>query len=71
MMVDVDPDAAALEYLQGEYGEWYWIVRTPSMWIATARMDDGTEPTIIRESAHELAVAMERPEPCVGKWDPL
>lgn len=71
MMTATDPDAAALEDLQTEHGHRYWIVRTPSMWIATARVDDGTEPTIIRESAEDLAEAMAHPAPRIGRWDPL
>lgn len=70
-MTATDPDAAALDQLQAAHGHRYWIVRTPCMWIATARVDDDTEPTIIRESAHDLAVAMEHPAPRIGRWEPL
>lgn len=60
-----------LARLQALHGERYWIRCSGRMWIATARVDDGTEPTIIRDSAEDLAVAMEHPEPRVGRWEPL
>ena len=70
MMTAAEPDAA-LGRLQEEHGHRYWIRCSGRMWIATARVDDGTEPTIIRETADDLAEAMEHPAPRIGRWEPL
>lgn len=75
MMTATDPDAAALEYLQEEYGEWYRIVRTPHWWKASRRLHDGVVPTIIEDTAAELDAKLDearrRLERRIGWWDPL
>ena len=70
-MIATGQDAGALEALQGEYGARYWIRCSGRMWIATARVDDDTEPTLICDSAAELAAAMSNPGPRIGRWQPL
>lgn len=72
MMTATDPDEAALEALRSsKHGERYGIRRLGRMWIATALVDDGTEPTIIRETADDLEWAMKHPAPRIGRWEPL
>lgn len=53
-----------LARLQEEHGERYKVRRTPTLWIATCRVDDGTEPTLIKDTSHELEQAMRSP----GSW---
>ncbi len=53
-----------LARLQEEYGGRYEIRRTPTLWIATRRADDGTEPTLIKDTSYELEAAMRSP----GSW---
>ncbi|MGW9637418.1 hypothetical protein [Nocardiopsis alba] len=50
--------------LRDSYGGRYWIRRTPTMWIATLRRDDGTEPTIIEDTSGALERRMLDP----GAW---
>lgn len=57
-------ESQELSRLQAAYGDRYVIRRTPSMWIATRRKDDNTEPTIIRDTSEELEAAMDNP----GTW---
>lgn len=57
-------ESQELSRLQAEYGDRYAIRRTKTMWIGTRRADDGTEPTIIRDTSEELDAAMAHP----GLW---
>ena len=57
-------ESQELSRLQAEHGGRYSVRRLPSMWIATLRQDDGTEPTLIRDTPEELAAAMANP----GWW---
>ena len=59
--VEEDPD---LERLADEYGGRYYISRVGALWVATLRHDDGTEPTLVRDTPEELAAAMANP----GRW---
>ncbi|MFW6638808.1 hypothetical protein ACOALZ_02055 [Nocardiopsis algeriensis] len=56
-------EARELARLQKEYGKRYSIRRSPTLWIATCRVDDGTEPTLIKDTSHELEAAMCTPGP--------
>ena len=57
----VDPE---LEQLREAHGHRYYISRVGTLWMATLRRDDGTEPTLVRDTAEELADAMANP----GLW---
>lgn len=54
-------ESQELSRLQEAHGGRYAIRRTPPMWIATCRVDDGTEPTIIRDTSGDLDAAMANP----------
>lgn len=56
-----DPD---LDWLQEAHGGRYYINRVGSLWRATLKRDDGTEPTLVRDTPEELAHAMTHP----GLW---
>ena len=56
-----DPD---LEGLLDAHGGRYYISRVGALWVATLRRDDGTEPTLVRDTPEELAAAMANP----GRW---
>lgn len=57
-------ESQELARLQEEYGDRYSIRRSPTLWIATRRADDGTEPTHIKDTSYELEAAMRAP----GTW---
>lgn len=57
--------------LQSAHAERYHIHRKRSMWIATARLNDGTERTLIRDTADGLDEAMTSPGRQIGYWAPL
>lgn len=56
-------EEAELSRLRAEYGGRYRIRRTPALWIATCRVDDGTEPTLICDTSWDLEQAMCSPGP--------
>lgn len=66
-----DPDACELDRLQRMYGDLYQIRRVSSMWIASRRVVDGHEPTIMKDTAAELEAAMRSPSPGIGRMSPL
>ncbi|MCP3011971.1 hypothetical protein NGM33_01405 [Nocardiopsis dassonvillei] len=53
-----------LARLQAEYGDRYSIRRSRTLWIATLRVDDGTEPTLMCDTWPELETRMRTP----GSW---
>ncbi|GAA1454179.1 hypothetical protein [Nocardiopsis tropica] len=57
-------EAQELSRLQEAYKDRYWIRRTPSLWIATCRTDNGSEPTLMRDTSCDLEAAMQAP----GTW---
>ena len=57
----VDPD---LERLRDEHKGLWHIRRNGSLWVATRRVNDGTEPTIIEDSPERLQERLEAP----GTW---
>ena len=56
-----DPD---LERLRDDHKSLWHIRRNGSLWVATRRVNDGTEPTIIEDSPDRLAERLETP----GTW---
>lgn len=56
-------ESQELSRLQEEHGDRYSIRRIATMWIATARKEQGTEQTIIRDTSADLEEAMEHPAP--------
>lgn len=50
--------------LRDLYGDRYRIRTTPNLWIAACRRRDGTEPTLIEDTAGELEQRMLAP----GRW---
>ncbi|WP_431889514.1 hypothetical protein [Nocardiopsis alba] len=50
--------------LRSAYGDRYWIRTTPNLWIATRRVRDDREPTIIEDTAGDLERRMCEP----GRW---
>lgn len=57
--VSVDPE---LDRLRAAFGDRYFIRRVGAMWVGTLRRDDGTEPTLVRDTAEELRAAMTNPQ---------
>ncbi|WP_431870767.1 hypothetical protein [Nocardiopsis eucommiae] len=53
-----DPEVVAL---RAAHGDRYFISRVGALWMATLRQDDGTEPTLVRDTAEELEAAMANP----------
>lgn len=53
-----DPD---LERLRDDHKSLWHIRRNGSLWVATRRVNDGTEPTIIEDSPERLAARLEAP----------
>lgn len=56
-----DPD---LYRLRAVHGNRWHIRRRGSLWVATRRVDDGTEPTIIEDTPEALTERLESP----GTW---
>lgn len=54
----IDPD---LWRLRAEHGNLWHIRRNGDLWMATRRVDDGTEPTIIEDSPDRLRARLEAP----------
>ncbi|MFC9941287.1 hypothetical protein [Nocardiopsis alba] len=50
--------------LRDRYGDRYWIRSKPTMWVATLKRNDGTEPTLIEDTPGELERRMLAP----GLW---
>lgn len=62
MMTDEQvTDDPELIQLRTAHGDRYFISRVGALWVATLRRDDGTEPTIVRDTAEELDAAMTNP----------
>jgi hypothetical protein len=60
-------DRRDLDRLRARFGDRYWIRCTDRTWIATDRdPDTGTAPTLMADSAEELAEQMLSPGPRVG-----
>lgn len=63
-----DPE---LTQLREEHGARYYISRVGGLWMATLRVDDDTERTIITDSPEQLADRMEHPLPGIGLMAPM
>lgn len=60
-----------LARLRRKFGDLYRIWRTSSLWVATRRVDDGTERTLIRDTPAELEEGMHDPPKGIGRITPL
>lgn len=64
MTTDIDPIDPDLWRLRAAHGNLWHIRRNGSLWVATRRTDDGTEPTIIEDTPEALGERLESP----GTW---
>ena len=61
MMTEPKTDDPDLERLRDAHGDRYYISRVGSLWVATLRRDDGTEPTIIEDTPEKLTAHLKAP----------